>query len=63
MMKALTTTAITEKPRRTEEMMFRNFGDKSLNELRDKLVERGYIEGDMSDEVLEESEIGLEIAG
>ena len=44
-------------------MSIRNFGDKSLNELRDKLVERGYIEGDMSDEVLEESEVGLEIAG
>ena len=29
MMKALTTTAITEKPRRTEEMMFRNWS-KSL---------------------------------
>ena len=44
-------------------MSIRNFGDKSLNELRDKLVERGYIEGDMSDEVLEDSAVDLEIVG
>ena len=43
-------------------MSIRNFGDKSLNELRDKLVERGYIEGDITDELLK-SEIGMEIAG
>ena len=43
-------------------MSIRNFGDKSLNELKDKLVERGYIEGDLNDEIME-SDIQMEISG
>ena len=35
----------------------------TIAKVKDKLVERGYIEGDMSDEVLEDSEVDLEIVG
>ena len=42
-------------------MSIRNFGDKSLNELKDKLVERGYIESDLDGEIIE-SEIHMEIS-
>ena len=43
-------------------MSIRNFGDKSLNELRDKLVERGYMDSDLTDQLVE-SDISMEIDG
>jgi DNA-directed RNA polymerase subunit alpha len=43
-------------------MSIRNFGDKSLNELRDKLVERGYLDSDLTDELVK-SDINMEIDG
>ena len=34
-------------------MAIRNFGDKSLSELREKMVERGYVEADDPDNTAE----------